>query len=168
MAVPRKGGPSLAKAAVVAAIVGAVVFGLYVGYLEWTYDSFPVRQEPFGSYAQVVYSGFNGTEYSFGLKWLNASYVPLYAQVTSDTDAGNTIVCGVGPNPPQAGGVFYMPFAASQTSAVLQNVQLSVAVGARNTTKALFTIQYDFGTVSASAGDVVPISGVCKQPQGVE
>ena len=79
------------KALVVAAIVGAVVFGLYLGYLALSNDSFPVQEKPFADYAKVVNSSFNGTELAFRLQWLDAGYLPMYVQLTSPaTDAANT------------------------------------------------------------------------------
>lgn len=167
MSKPVRKGPSLGKVLVVVAIAGSAAFSLYLGYLEWSIDSFPTQQRPFADYAQLVYSDFNGTEYSFGMKWLNSSYLPMYAQLTSDTDAGNTPVCGLGVSSVTAGLVLYMPFAISQPSVALENVQLWVAVkdlagGAQ------FTIEYTLGTVSATPGNVVPSNAACQEPAGVE
>jgi hypothetical protein len=43
----RARGVSRAKTAVLATVVGALVFGLNVGYLAWTNSSFPVREKQF-------------------------------------------------------------------------------------------------------------------------
>jgi hypothetical protein len=58
-------GVSRARLFVLAAIVAAVAFGLLIGYLAYTNDTFPAQERPFGDYANVVYSAFNGTEMAF-------------------------------------------------------------------------------------------------------
>jgi hypothetical protein len=149
---------------VVIAIVAAVVFGLYIGYLAWTNDSFPSREEPFSNYAQVVSATYNGTEYAFRIQWISADYVPMFAQLTSpDSDSANTDVCGTGLNSVTAGQSIFMPFGLSSPATALSNVDLSVAVkSAVNGTE--FTIVYHVESVTALQGDIQPQALACTQP----
>jgi hypothetical protein len=161
-------GMSNGRLLVVVAIVGAAAFGLFLGYLAYTNDSFPAQQRPFGDYASVVYSSFNGTEFAFHVEWLNASYVPLYAQLTSQTtDAANTPVCSIGLSVVKSGQMVFMPFGISPASVTLSNVDLSIAVkSAINSTE--FTIVYTVASVSASNGIITPSNLSCEEPAGVE
>ena len=153
---------------VVAAIAGAVLFGLYIGYLAWANDSFPAETQPFSDYASVVTSTFNGTEFAFHVQWNNASYLPLFAQLTSPaTDAANTPVCGLGFTSVLSGQVIFMPFAISPASATLSNVDLSIAVRALATGHE-FTIVYNVGAISATNDPITPSNISCQQPQVVE
>ena len=146
------------------AIGGAVLFCGYIGYLAWSNDSFPVQGKPFGEYAAVASTSFNGTELAFEVKWLSAEYLPLYAQVTSPTrDAANTPVCGLGLQNVTNGQVIPMPFGISKPSSVLTNVDLSVAVRSV-ATGAEFTIAYSVESVSAQEGNVAPSNFSCHQP----
>jgi hypothetical protein len=162
-----KGHPSWAKVLVIVAIAGAVTFGAYLGFLEWSYDSFPVQQKPFGDFAVVTSSDFNGTEYSFQLRWLSADYVPLYAQLTSpDSDAANTPVCDTGLTSVAARQSIFMPFTITPASAGLTNVDLSIAVEPVAAGGQDFTIVYSVPTVSAQPGDITPSNAACQQPPG--
>ncbi|HYB06928.1 MAG TPA: hypothetical protein VEB87_02095 [Nitrososphaerales archaeon] len=153
---------------VMVVVVGAAAFGLFLGYLAYTNDSFPAQQRPFGDYASVVYSSFNGTELAFRVQWLNSGYVPLYAQVTSQsTDAANTPVCSIGLSAVQSGQVVFLPFGISQASVTLNNVDLSLAVkSATNSTQ--FTIVYTVPSISASNATITPSNLTCQEPAGVE
>ncbi|MDG6951314.1 MAG: hypothetical protein JRN12_05690 [Nitrososphaerota archaeon] len=158
---------SLPKALVVVAIVGAVVFGLYIGYLAYANDSFPTRTEPFANYATVSSSSFNGTEFAFTLTWQNASALPLYAQLTSPaTDAANTPVCGIGLSNVTEGQSIFMPFTITESPA-LSNVDLSIAVkplagGSQ------FTIVYNVPSISAGNLPISPSNISCQEPPGIE
>lgn len=158
---------SLPKALVVVAIVGAVVFGLYIGYLAYANDSFPTRTEPFANYATVSSSSFNGTEFAFTLTWQNASALPLYAQLTSPaTDAANTPVCGIGLANVTEGQSIFMPFTITESPA-LSNVDLSIAVkplagGSQ------FTIVYNVPSISAGNLPISPSNISCQEPPGIE
>ncbi|MDG7010216.1 MAG: hypothetical protein JRM71_05415 [Nitrososphaerota archaeon] len=158
---------SLPKALVVVAIVGAVVFGLYIGYLAYANDSFPTRTEPFANYATVSSSSFNGTEFAFTLTWQNASALPLYAQLTSPaTDAANTPVCGIGLANVTEGQSIFMPFTITESPA-LSNVDLSIAVkplagGSQ------FTIVYNVPSISAGNLPIFPSNISCQEPPGIE
>lgn len=157
---------SAVKIVVVAAIVGAVVFGLYLAYLAYTNDSFPAQERPFSDYATVASSSFNGTEFAFNVRWNNASYLPLFAQLTSPaTDAANTPVCGIGYSRVQAGQVIFMPFTISPASATLTNVDLAVAVKSV-ATGAEFTIVYNVASISATNAPITPSNLSCQQPLG--
>ncbi len=159
---------SKAKLAVVAAIVGALVFGLYLGYLAWANDSFPAQQRPFGDYASVVSSEFNGTELALSVRWDNSSYLPLYAQLTSSsTDAANTPVCGLGLSSVQSGQTIFMPFTITPASATLTSVDLSIAVKSV-ATGAEFTIVYNMPSVQGSNSPITPSNVSCQQPPGLE
>ncbi len=164
---PRRGlsGPGII---VIAAILGAVVFGAYLGYLAWANDSFPTQTRPFGDYANVTSSVFNGTEYAFNVRWLSPDYLPLYAQLTSpDSGEANTPVCSTGLSAIKAGQSVFMPFSIAQTSATLTDVTLWVAVkDLSNGT--VFTITYNVPNVVAHPGDISPISEACYEPQIVE
>lgn len=163
-----KKGHSAARLLVVVAIVGAVGFGIYLGYLAWTNDSFPAQVEPFADYASVTSSSFNGTEFAFHLQWNNATYVPMFAQLTSPaTDAANTPVCSTGYSSVQAGDVIFMPFTISPESAALTNVDLSIAVKSL-ATGGEFTIVYNVASVSAGNSPITPSNISCQQPLGSE
>jgi hypothetical protein len=144
-----------------------VIFSLYIGYLALTNDSFPSQQRPFASYASVTSSTFNGTEYAFNLKWLNASAVPYQAQLNSPvTDAANTAVCATELKSVTSGQNIFLPFTISPRSPTLQNVDLYIAVhpvhGGSD-----FTIVYNVSSISASNGHITPSNVTCSQPQGL-
>lgn len=163
----RRRGLSAASILVIAAVLGAVAFGAYLGYLAWANDSFPSQVKPFSEYANVT-SVFNGTEYAFQVRWLNSSYLPMYAQLTSpDSDQANTPVCSTGLNSVKADQTVFMPFSIEQASATLTDVNLWIAV--KNLTNgAEFSIIYNVPNVSANPGDIAPISESCYEPQIVE
>ena len=165
---PAASSQSKAKLVVVVAIIGALVFGLYLGYLAWANDSFPAQQRPFGDYASVVSSQFNGTEFALSVRWANESYLPLYAQLTSSsTDAANTPVCGLGLSSVQSGQNIFMPFTISPASATLTNVDLSIAVKSM-ATGTEFTIVYSMPSVPGSNSPITPSNVSCQQPPGLE
>ena len=158
------GHRSAARALVIISLVGATAFGLYLGYLALTNDSFPAQTMPFSDYANVTSYSFNGTEFAFHLQWYNASYLPLYAQLTSPaTDAANTPVCGTGYTEVQAGQAIFMPFTISPVSATLSNVDLSIAVKS-NATGGEFTIVYNVALISASNTPITPSDYSCQEP----
>ena len=152
----------------VVAILGAVAFGLYLGYLAWANDSFPAQTKPFSDYANVTSSSFIGTEFAFNVQWRNSSYLPMYAQLTSpDTDAANTPVCGIGYTAVRPGQSIFMPFTISPPSATLSNVDLSIAVKSV-ATGGEFTIVYSVHLVKAGNSPIVPSNISCQQPLGTE
>ena len=156
----------MAKIFVVLAIVSSVVFGLYLGYLAFANNSFPTQEMPFGNYASVVSSTFNGTEYAFVIQWKNATYIPLYAQLTSPaTDAANTPVCGTGLTSVTVGQQVFMPFTISPASATIENVDLSIAVG-KTTSNPLFTIDYNVPLVNATNARITPSNITCQEVAG--
>jgi hypothetical protein len=162
---PKGGGrPSTAKLAIVGAIVGAVVFSLFLAYQAWTNDSFPLQQKSFADYASMQSYSFNGTEIGYQVRWLSSDYLPLFAQVTSSTaDAANTPVCGLGLQKVSSGQVIPLPFAVGHPSATLTNLDLSIAVKSV-ATGSEFTIVYSIVSVSAQQGNVMPSGFVCQQP----
>ena len=159
---------SAARAVVVVAIIGAVVFGVYLGYLAWSQDSFPTATKPFGNYAVVTSKTFNGTEFAFTLTWNNASALPVKAQLTSPaTDAANTPVCEVGLSAVGNGQTIFMPFTISPESPSLVNVDLSIdvqPVGGGSD----FTIVYNTASILASNTPIVPSNITCQQPLGAD
>jgi len=157
---------STAKLLVVAALVGAAAFGLYLGYLAYTSDSFPSQQRPFGDYASVVSSTFNGTEYAFRVQWNDPNYVPMFTQLTSTaTDAANTPVCDLRLSSVKSGQIIFLPFTISPATATLSNVDLAIAVqSATNSTQ--FTIVYNVPSVSATNAAITPSNITCQQPLG--
>ena len=159
-------GFSPVRAIVVVAIIGAVVFGVYLGYLAWVNDSFPTATKPFANYAAVTSETFNGTEFAFTLTWNNASAVPVKAQLTSPaTDAANTPVCEVGLSSVSAGQTIFMPFTISPESPTLTNVDLSIdvqPVGGGGD----FTIVFNTASISATNTPIVPSNITCQQPLG--
>jgi hypothetical protein len=160
------GRPSVARIVVVLAVVSAVVFGLYVGYLAFANNSFPAQEMPFGNYASVVSSNFNGTEYAFVLQWRNATYIPIYAQLTSPaTDEANTPVCWLGLSTVSVGQQVFMPFTISPATATLSNVDLSIAVG-KSVSSPAFTIVYNVANVSATNAPITPSNITCQEQQG--
>lgn len=163
-----KKGPPAAKLLVLAAIVGAVAFGLFIGYLAYSTDSFPTQKRPFADYGSVVHSSFNGTEFAFMVQWGNGSYIPLFAQLTSPaTDAANTPVCDLKISSIQSGQTLFLPFTISPPSATLSNVDLSMAVkSATNSTQ--FTIVYNVPSISATNEAITPSDVTCQQPLGIQ
>jgi hypothetical protein len=157
---------STARMLVILAVIGAVAFGLFIGYLAYSSDSFPAQGRPFANYAKVVYSSFNGTEFAFRVEWNNSNYVPLFTQLTSPaTDAANTPVCDLKAAGIQAGQTIFLPFTISPASATLSNVDLAIAVqSATNSTQ--FTITYNVPLVSASNAPITPSNITCQQPLG--
>ncbi len=156
--------PSAGKVLVVAAVLGAVVFGLFLGYLAWSNDSFPSTTRPFSNYADVVSATYNGTEYAFNIRWHSPYYVPTIAQLTSPaSDTANTDVCDLKLNSVVGGQMIFMPFGLSGPSTQLTNVDLSVAVrSAVNGTQ--FTIVYHVDNVTATPGNIQPQNAACTQP----
>jgi len=157
---------SAAKLVVVVALVGAAAFGLFLGYLAYSADSFPAQTRPFATYARVVYSSFNGTEYAFRVEWNNSNYVPLFTQLTSpDTDAANTPVCDLKLSSVESGQTLFLPFTISPESAALSNVDLAIAVqSATNSTQ--FTINYNVPLVNATNAIITPSNITCQEPLG--
>ncbi|HXW94127.1 MAG TPA: hypothetical protein VEJ19_00270 [Nitrososphaerales archaeon] len=155
---------STAKLLVVVALVGAAAFGLLIGYLAYTNDSFPAQTRPFAGYAKVVYSSFNGTEYAFRVEWNNSNYIPLFTQLTSPaTDAANTPVCDLQMSSIRSGETIFLPFTISPASATLSNVDLSIAVqSATNSTQ--FTIIYNVPLVNATNALITPPNITCQEP----
>ena len=154
------------KIVVVLAIVFAVVFGIFLGYLAFANNSFPSQEMPFGNYASVVSSTFNGTEYAFVIQWRNATYLPIYAQLTSPaTDEANTPVCWLGLSTAGVGQQVFMPFTISPATATLSNVDLSIAVG-KSVSSPAFTIVYNVVNVSATNAPITPSNITCQEQQG--
>lgn len=150
------------------AIVGAIVFGVYLGYLAWVNDSFPTATKPFENYAAVTSYTFNGTEFAFTLTWNNASGLPVKAQLTSPaTDAANTPVCDVGLSAVTEGQSIFLPFTISPESPTLTSVSLNIDVqpagGGGD-----FTISYTVASISASNAPIVPSNITCQQPLGAD
>jgi hypothetical protein len=164
MAQVTTGRPSKGKTAVIVVLAAAVAFGLLLGYLAWTNDSFPTREGPFANYAKVSSSSFNGTEFAFRVQWLSPDYTPLYAQLTSpSSDSANTIVCDVNSSVIARNQTIFMPFGLSGPSTSLSNVDLSIAVQSRiNGTR--FTIDYTVNSIAAVQGDIQPQSMSCSEP----
>ena len=153
---------------VVAALVGAVAFGLSLGYRAWANDSFPAQVRPFSTYASVTWDTFNGTEFAFRIQWMNSSYLPYITQLTSPaTDAANTPVCSLGDTTYQAGQIIFMPFTISPASATLSYVDLSIAVKSM-ADGSEFTIIYNVPSISASNTPITPANISCQQPPGTE
>jgi len=163
----RSRGDNLVRGLVVAAVVGALVFGGYLGYLAYA-NAFPTHQRPFSEYARVVSAEFNGTELAFQVQWLRSDSLPLFAQVTStDVDAANSPECDIGISSVQPGQTSFMPFAVTQHLQVITNAELSVAVkSVVNGTE--FTIVYPIATIQANPGNISPSNISCSQPVGVE
>jgi hypothetical protein len=155
---------SKTKLLVLAALVGAVAFGLLIGYLAYSSDSFPARERPFSDYAKVVYSSFNGTEFAFRVEWESSNYQPLFTQLTSPaTDAANTPVCDLKLSNATSGQMIFLPFTISPASATLSNVDLAIAVqSATNSTQ--FTIVYNVPLVAATNAPITPSDITCQQP----
>lgn len=160
---PTGGGRrSLTRAVVVVAVGGAAFFGVFLAYLAWTNDSFPVQQKTFGDYATVQSYSFNGTEVVFQVRWLSSGYLPLYAQMTSSTsDTANSPVCGLSLQNATSGQVIPLPFGVSRPSASLGNVDLSLAVRSV-ATGSEFTIKYSIESLDAHQGNLTPTGVVCR------
>jgi len=154
---------SKGKVVVVLVIAATVIFGIYVGYLAFANQSFPVEQKPFSDYATMASPPqFNGTEMSFHVKWLNPDFFPVLAQITSNTtDAANSIACGTGLENATAGQVIAMPFGLGTATTTAVGVQLFIEVqpvaGGSD-----FTIVYNINSISALQGDVTPTTYSCQ------
>lgn len=150
------------------AIAGAVVFAGYIGYLAWVNESFPVEERPFADYAAMaVPPQFNGTDISFHVRWMNADYLPIKAQVTSPaSSAANTPTCFLDLQAVGPGQVIPMPFGISTATPVLTNVQLSIDVKTLATGHE-FTIIYTVDYINATAGNVTPTNISCQQSGSV-
>jgi hypothetical protein len=160
------GGRQWTKVAVVVAVAGSVAFGVYVAYLGWSYDSFPVSEKPFADYAGVASTSFNGTEVSFDVRWLSADFVPLKAQLTSPTtDAANSPPCWLDLKNVTSGEVIPMPFTISQPSSVLKDLSLYIAVKSVSTGEE-FTIVHYITDLDAHPGNVFPSNYTCQEPAG--
>lgn len=165
---PKSRRPSLGKTLVIVAIVGAVVFAAYIGYLAYVNESFPLEQRPFGDYAAMaVPPQFNGTEISFHVRWLNSDFIPVKAQITSDTsDAANSPTCYTDLRSVSPGQVIAMPFGLSSATPVITNVQLSIDVMTQATGHE-FTIAYTINSTSATVGNVSPADIACAEEGSV-
>lgn len=164
MTAERRPTSKVTRLIVVAMVVGAVVFGLVLGYLAFQNQSFPSAMKPFDDYASVVSSTFNGTEYYFKVEWTTAgNFTPLYAQLTSSTDSANSPVCGLGIDKVQKGQTFELPFGTASPSTALSNVDLFVAVRA-NSNMTEFTIQYHVDQVTAQPGNISSSGFLCTEP----
>jgi hypothetical protein len=167
MDIGRSRAIGAARVAVIVAIVGASAFGLYLGYLAYTNDSFPAQQKPFGEYASVVSSTFNGTEVYYKLQWTASNeFIPLFAQLTSPTsDAANSPVCALNLSAISRGQTFDLPFAIATPSTSISSVDLAIAV--RSVTNGTeFTIVYHVDSFTAQPGKIQPSTYACEQPAG--
>ena len=157
---------SLAKIIVIAAFVGAIAFGGYLGYLAWANDSFPSLQKPFGDYAKVTGVEFNGTEYAVTVTWLSGNDIPLYVQITSSvSDAANSPVCDLGLTSVTLGQSIFMPFGISGSTAAPTSVNLWIGVKPMNGSD--FTIQKQIGNYTTEVGDITPTQFACTEPASV-
>lgn len=165
---PAKRGISKAKVLVIAVMAVAVIFAAYIGYLAFANESFPVEQRPFGNYAAMASPPqFNGTEISFHVRWLNSDYIPVKAQINSDTtDAANSPTCYLDLTSVNASQVIAMPFGLSSATPVITNVQLSIDVSTVATGHD-FTIVYTVNSTSAAQGDVTPTNISCQESASV-
>ena len=154
----------LAKLVVLAAFIGAIAFGGYLGYLAWANDSFPSTLKPFTNYANITSVEFNGTEYAVTISWLSGNALPNYVQITSSvSDAANSPVCDLGLTSVTQGQSIFMPFGLSGTSAAPTSVDLWIAV--KNlTTGTSFTIQQQIDNYTSFLGDITPEQLVCTEP----
>ncbi|MDG6941374.1 MAG: hypothetical protein JRN34_00400 [Nitrososphaerota archaeon] len=151
---------------VVAILIGAIAFGLVVGYLGYNSALFPTKQVPFGNYASVVSTSFNGTELAFNVRWNNASALPLKVQLTSTTSTqADSPVCVAGLSSVTSGQVIFFPFAVSPPSGTLVNVDFSIAVKDLATGNQ-FTIIYNLNTITADNATITPIGPICELPPG--
>jgi hypothetical protein len=165
---PSSRRPSPGKIIIVLAIAGAVLFAVYVGYLAFANESFPIEQRPFGDYAAMASAPqFNGTEISFHVRWLNSDYLPVKAQITSPTtDAANSPTCFFDLQNVTSGQVLAMPFGLSSATPVATSVQLSIDVKTL-ATGSDFTIAYTVNSTSAAQGDVTPTNISCQESASV-
>ncbi|MDG6899703.1 MAG: hypothetical protein JRM91_04515 [Nitrososphaerota archaeon] len=155
-----------ASKVMLAILAGSIIFGLLVGYAAYTSALFPQKQEPFGDYATVVSTSFNGTELAFNVRWNNASALPLRVQVTSTVSTeADSPQCSAGLSSVTSGQVLFLPFAVSPPSGALDNVYLSIA--AKNLgTGNQFTIMYNLDNITASPSIITPIGPICELPPG--
>lgn len=157
-------GIAKGKVIVILALSATAAFAIFLGYMAWTYDSFPSQERPFSTYANVVSARFNGTEYAFKIQWLSADFVPEYAQITSPvSDSANSPVCGLNLSAATQGQIIFMPFGISSPSTSLSDVELNIAVSSTlNGTQ--FTIVYNVDAVTAVPGNILPSNFSCTEP----
>jgi hypothetical protein len=161
----RARGVSRAGAVVALVICGAAAFSLYLAYIAWTSSSFPVQEKPFGDYAAVMTTQFNGTELYYRVEWNSTSgLIPLFAQITSpQTNEANSPVCNLGLSSVSRGQMLDLPFGIAAPKQTLASVDLAIAVGA-NANAPQFTIVYHIDQISANPGDITPSNFACTQP----
>jgi hypothetical protein len=161
----RRPGISRSGAIILVVILGATVFGLYLGYLAWTGSSFPTATRPFSEYASVVTTQFNGTELYYKVEWNSASgLLPLYAQITSpETDEANSPVCSLGLNTVATGQMIDLPFGIAAPKETLASVDLAIAVGTSQNSPQ-FTITYHIDSINANPGNIIPSNYACTEP----
>ena len=151
---------------VVAILIGAIAFGLFIGYLAYTNALFPQKQASFGNYATVVSTYFNGTEVAFNVRWDNASALPLKVQLTSTVSTqADSPVCMAGLSSVTSGQMLFLPFAVSPPSGTLANVDLSIAAKDLATGNQ-FTIIYNLHNITADNATITPIGPICELPPG--
>ncbi len=161
----RSRGISRAGAVILVVILGATAFGLYLAFIAWTSSSFPTATKPFGEYASVVTTQFNGTELYYRVQWNSTSgLLPLYAQIASpETDEANSPVCSLGLNSVTAGQMIDLPFGIAAPKQTLASVDLYIAVGASSNSPQ-FTIDYHIDQINAQPGNITPSNYACTQP----
>lgn len=160
-------GVSRGRAAIVIALVGALAFGLYLGYLAYANDSFSTTVKPFDDYANVTSYNFNGSELAYNVTWENSSALPLYAQVTSpSTDAANTPVCSIGLSSVTSGQNVFMPFTINPEDATLQSVNLNIEVKDLASGHQ-FSIVFSLSLVNATNNPITPSDISCEEPPGI-
>ncbi|MCL4355075.1 MAG: hypothetical protein JRN56_00695 [Nitrososphaerota archaeon] len=155
-----------ASKVMLAVLFGSIFFGLLIGYFAYTSALFPPKQEPFGNYATVTSTSFNGTELAFNVRWNNASALPLKVQVTSTVSTEvDSPQCMAGLSSVTSGQMLFLPFAVSPPSGGLNNVYLSIAAKDLVTGNQ-FTIMYNLNNITASSSLITPIGPICELPPG--
>ncbi len=163
---PKKKGYDAGRILIVASIGAAVVFGLYFGIMLWANDSFPQQTEPFANYATITSTAFNGTVYSFTMKWTSNDTIPLYAQLSwTDSDQESSLVCDFGVSAPPTSPVV-MPFGIDGVQATLTAIQLDIAVKTLSTGSE-FTIVYNVNSVNATASGNLAQNYACTEPNSI-
>lgn len=126
-----------------------------------------LQEKPFGDYASVLSTTFNGTEVVFNIKWLSSEYLPLYTQLTtpsSDVLSGysKSHLCALGLQTITDGQTMPLVFETRYPTTGLSNANLLIAVKTTSTGNE-FYIAYSPSTALPAQNAAIPPAGYyCK------
>lgn len=123
-----------------------------------------LQQKPFGDYASVVSTTFNGTELELSIKWLSSNFLPIYYQASSPATAviAETRLCSFELESATSGQTIGLAFDLSRGSAELFNANLLIAVKQVGTSNE-FYVAYSAGNMVASNAAIPPTAYHCQE-----